>query len=294
MITDLTQHFYRSEIHEELMGAHYEMPNDIYHNETIGISSTVNKTMAKSAAHAFARHFDPKRERDESYNLQFGTAYHALCLEGEEGFNAECALIPTDINKRTKAGKEEFAAWEAANKGKAHIKGDDMEKLQAMRDTLWAHPAAAELIGAEKAEVESSYFFHHEESGLVGKCRPDLMVIGEYIVDLKSTVDASQDSFDRSMANFGYHQSAAWYLDGIKRATGIQMKNFILVAQEKEAPYAVQCFLIDDEAIDLGRRTNEVMMQRLARAIDSGKWPAYSETIVELALPRWYAIKHGA
>lgn len=286
----MIDHFFDSAKHAELLGAHSDMPNDIYHGG-IGVSSSVVKTMHKSPAHCYARHYDPERERDKSPTLIFGSAYHALALEGQDAFDKEFVLAP-DINKRTKAGKEEWAEFEKANEGKDIIKKDDFDIMCDMSEALDKTPMSAELIDVP-AIIEASYFGVDEKTDLLVKVRPDFYVEGEYILDLKTANDASMEGFSRSMANFGYFQSAAWYIDYLHDITGVKTPRFVLLVQEKEKPYISQPYVIDDLAIDLGRRMNRAAMTRLAACMARDEWPAYFDTIQEIELPRWYAASHG-
>lgn len=106
-------------------------------------------------------------------------------------------------------------------------------------------------------------------------------------MDLKSTEDASLEGFTRSVAKYNYAMQAAFYSDGIEAATLKPVHGFAFVACEKVAPYAVQCFQLDFQAMEAGRVTYMNLLTSLADCKYDGKFPAYSDAIETLSLPNW-------
>ena len=68
---------------------------------------------------------------DKTPALVFGSACHKYVLEKED-FDKEFAVMP-DINRRTKAGREEYEAFLAVNDGKDVISPDDFEKTKSSK-----------------------------------------------------------------------------------------------------------------------------------------------------------------
>jgi exodeoxyribonuclease VIII len=106
------------------------------------------------------------------------------------------------------------------------------------------------------------------------------------IPDLKSCLDASPEEFAKTIFNMDYHIQAAMYVDGLK-ANNIDAKVFVFVAVEKEPPFAVGVYVLDNDYIEIGRQQYKKALQILAQCIKDNKYPAYSEDIVELKPPRW-------
>jgi hypothetical protein len=92
--------------------------------------------------------------------------------------------------------------------------------------------------------------------------------------DLKTTQDASV-AFEDSILKYGYHRQAAWYLDAAN-AAGLGLKEFVLIAVEKDAPFGVQTFALDDSLIAKGRAENRASLALFAECKTSGNWPGYS------------------
>ena len=82
-------------------GIYSGISNDAYHSGP-GDSSSRIKTALTSAAHYLAY-----KSTDATPAMALGTAIHALVLEPDTWRN-ELVIAP-DINRRTKAGKAEFA-----------------------------------------------------------------------------------------------------------------------------------------------------------------------------------------
>lgn len=158
-----------------------------------GLSSTDIKRMAQSMAHY--KYFHDNPENKDTPALQFGRAYHKYCLEPYDFYN-EFAVAP-NVNRRTKAGKEEWEEFVEENKGKEVISEEMYETIDAMRNALYSTPFAKKLIYGEH---EKSFFWTDEESGFECKCRPDSFgkVGGQPIcVDLKTCQCAETEKFMR-------------------------------------------------------------------------------------------------
>lgn len=285
-------HFYDPDTQSALLGIHPEMSDDEYHQKQPGISSSMLKTMKKSPAHFWARHMDPERSRDESPILIFGRAAHALVLEGQAAFDKSFVIAPTNINKRTKAGKEEWAEFEEANKGKDIFKKDDYDLIMKMAEKVNSHPAASPILQDESGVTEYSGFWVDDDTGLLCKFRPDFWIQRgqSAIIDYKTTVDASGGAFSRNIHNYGYHLSAAWYLEGLYKTCGEKCDNFVFIAQEKtpEQGFAVAVYVLDEVVLEASRNVNRILLRRIAEALQSDNWPGYNnDNITEISLPPW-------
>lgn len=262
------------------------MSNDAYHaNEAISASGL--KLIGRSPLHYWAAYIDPNRApREETPALRLGTAIHTAVLEPMR-FAAEYAVAPK-VDRRTKEGKETWAAFEAecAAAGKNVISDGEFATCMAISERLNRHPAASVLFRSGIAET--SMFWVDPETEVVCKCRPDWLIKGVACVDVKSTQDASAVAFARSVWNYEYHMAAAWYLDGMKICLGEQAPSaFIFAAFEKEAPHAVAFYNADAEMIELGRREYRRRLKIYAACKRSNVWPGYDPSITSLSLPAW-------
>lgn len=223
-------------------------------------------------------------EREETAAMRIGSAVHCAVLEPER-FAAEYVTAP-DCDKRTKAGKEAFAAFEVANAGRTVLPVEDGLLCHRIADAVRNHPKAAALLSSGQSEV--SALWKDAEFGVRCRARFDWMTPDGLIVDVKTTQDAAPGAFSRSCATFRYHVQAAWYLDGYQQASGGDLPlGFIFLAVEKTPPYAVALYELDVEAVELGRQLARRDLARYANARDLDCWPAYPTDIQPLSLPRW-------
>lgn len=257
------------------------MPAKQYHaDKAIGHSGIVK--MLKSPAH-LREYLDHPHEATPA--MAFGTAVHTYVLEPEV-FSEEF-VVAEKFDRRTKEGKEAAARFEEVNQGKTMITTEELNTLTLVRSAVQSHLGAHKLLGDGEAEL--SAFWTDPITGLNCKCRPDWFN-GEAVVDLKTCVDASSNGFSRSIATFGYDIQAAFYVDGIKAITGLEIP-FLFVAVEKEAPHAVAVYQADPQIIEIGRKKYQAALQLLKWCQDQGNWPAYqpSGEIELISLPRWAA-----
>jgi hypothetical protein len=218
--------------------------------------------------------------------MLLGTALHTHVLE-LESWDERYITAPDGVDRRTKAGKELWAAFEAEAEGRTVISRTDLEQVQAMSRAVYRHPAAALLLGMEGI-AESTHLWTDEATGLECKCRPDWLTSdGSIVVDVKTTEDASPAGFRKSISSWRYHVQAAWYLHGLEQASGIRPEQFIFICVEKKAPHAVAVYAADAEMIEAGGRQALEDLMTLAECKQANRWPSYSERIETISLPGW-------
>jgi exodeoxyribonuclease VIII len=262
------------------------LENADYHRHA-AVSKSHLDQVARSPLHYWARYVDPKRVQPEpTAAMLLGTAVHTHILELNE-WDQRYIAAPDGIDRRTKAGKEAWAAFEAKAAGRTVISRDDAELVIAMGRAVHGHPAAAMLLALPGA-AETTWMWHDQPTDLQCKCRPDwLTTDGSLIVDLKTTEDASPAGFRKSIANWRYHVQASWYLDGIEQATGRRPEQFIFICVEKKAPHAVAVYAADAEMIAAGAKQARLDLDTLAVCKAADAWPGYSDQIETISLPAW-------
>ena len=262
------------------------MTNDDYHAAD-GISASGLKLIGRSPLHYWARYIDPNREpQEQTPSLRLGTAIHTAVLEPMR-YASEYAVAPK-VDRRTKDGKETWAAFEeeCAAKKLTVISADDHATCMAISERLNRHPAASVLFRSGVAEL--SMFWEDAETGVPCKCRPDWLIKGMAILDVKSTQDASADAFARSIYNYEYHMQAAWYLDGVRACIDKDAPEaFIFAAFEKDAPHAPAFYSADGDMIALGRQLYRKRLATYAACKAQNFWPGYPAGITSISLPAW-------
>jgi len=223
-----------------------------------------------------------KEERVETPALKLGRLVHLASLEPEV-FDRQVRLAP-ECDRRTKEGK---AIWEAfcttLKDGEETLKKDEMEEVLAIAE---AAQAGIESIASGYPEAarlrEQVVTGKHQGANIKG--RPDLILHhadGGAIIDIKTTMDASADSFAKDVAKYKYHLQAAFYL----AMTGA--KRFFFVAVEKKAPYEWAVYELDEAALTAGKQLMESACLTYRECNLYGNWPGYQKTPQTISLPKW-------
>lgn len=263
------------------------MNNKDYHADVSRISKSGLDLVAKSPLHYWSKYLDPNREPESpTPALIVGSAFHSIVLEPDK-FNEEFAVAP-NVDRRTSAGKQLWSDFSELNAGKTVLTSDQYDTIRRMRDAVMAQPAVEKLLSAGKAE--HTIHWDDDDTGVACKARPDFLSSTGIVLDLKSTEDASHDSFARSCLNYRYHVQSAFYLDGLATSGNPSFDTFVFVAVEKSAPYAVSVFVAPAEFIDLGRDTYRNDLNKYKRATETGQWHGYPKEIQTIQLPA-YAFK---
>ena len=241
-------------------------------------SSGIKRFADYSAAHYREDMLNPKASTPA---MVLGSAFHSIAL----GFSDEVAVIPYDINRRSKAGKLQWAEFCDNNRDKYMVSQTDYQNIKNMTDALNHHPISKRLMQFQDREVTG--IWHDVDNKLWCKIRPDLISNDQrIIVDLKSTNDASRDVFNRDIFKFGYHVSAAWYKYGAEQITGNSYA-FVIAAVEKQPPYGINCFNISGLAIKKAWQKIGECLGDLSDCVKDDKWPNYEPRLWEPDVPSY-------
>lgn len=169
------------------------------------------------------------------------------------------------------------------------ISVDDLDRLMLMKESVTNHPEAKNILSRADS-FQMTAIATEPGTGVKCKIRTDItcpLNNGERsIFDVKTTLDASPEGFKKSIYDYGYHRQGGFY-PRIMALLDQQYQHFGFIAVEKEPPFAVAVYRLTDEAMELGWRTAEDALAKYGRCERSGKWPAYSEEIVDIGLPDW-------
>jgi len=254
------------------------MTNKEYHSLE-SISASDLKAIAECPA---KWHYNKSNLKEETDAMRQGTAIHTAILEPHL-YDEQIAVL-SKIDRRTKAGKDAYAEFVESSKEKTIITQDQNEIAQSCKDSVMADNIASQLLTHNEALIEQSLFWTDPETGIECRTRPDY--IGNAVIDIKSTRNASPQSFMRDAYNMQYHIQAAFYLDGV-RANGMEINKFVFIVIEKDAPFIVQTYVADDAFIERGREDYKKALETLVRCRETGKYPAYETGIQTLELPKW-------
>lgn len=221
--------------------------------------------------------------------MQFGTAVHATLLN-PDNFDNEVAIKP-DINRRTKDGKVQWEKFVLLTNGKAIIDQEQAAACISINHSLSLNETARDLIAS--GDHEQSFVWTDERTRLLCKARCDVVDnSGKRVIDFKTAADASPSGFARSVAKFGYHIQASFYL---RAASGLPTAHaaykdgwrFMIVAAESVKPYPVASYKIDERALIEGDKKIDLALGRWAESLLLNEFQGYPDELVTLSLPAW-------
>ncbi len=247
------------------------------------MNTSTLKKVGQSPQHAQHALLTPS---EPSAAFVIGDAFHGLVLEPDR-FADEYAEAP-DRPKRTKADKEAWEEWTGAHPNTTALKPADWDAIHKMRISVLSHETAAEILAGEGSN-ELTMVWEDAETGALCKGRADRFTTFDgvsVIADLKSTIDASPDGWARSSARFGYHQQAAWYLDGANALAPMD-RRFLFICCEKTAPYGVTVQELDADAIAAGEKLNRIYLRRWLRCVEKQIFTGYPDGVLKFGLPGW-------
>ena len=242
-------------------GVYGGIPDVTYHSWQ-GASSSRLKLLSKSAAHLKHQLDNPSAQTDA---MKLGTALHTKVLQ------------PSLYSDDLLPGK--MAKTIEKNKG----------KVDEMASSIVNHESAKKLL-KECEEKELSIVWNDEATGVQCKGRADALSSKlKTIVDIKTTKDASLREFQRSIGVYGYHMQAAHYIRGL-RANGFDIDHYVIIALEKEPPYACAVYRIEESAVTIGAHELDHRLKYFKKCLDDDCWPGYGSSVEDIELPDWYKV----
>lgn len=239
------------------------------------------KAFCQSGLHYEALRKGPKKE---SAALRFGTLVHLALLQPEL-FESR-RVIERPFDKRTTAGKQAFSEWQAT------LQADSLIMSQEEFLTL-----------LEMQRRFNAYLYTHEQINLqtnlievpgvaiccdvACKIKPDINPLSNIIVDLKTTDDATVQSFSRTVFNFSYHIQAAFYALVSEEITGKPIDKFVFIAIEKNAPYALREFEFQGDELSYCKEYVEKKLVSFRNSKDFDLWDGYPNYPHKIDMPKW-------
>jgi exodeoxyribonuclease VIII len=244
----------------------------IHDRKTYRAFQALNQSAAKhlltSPAHYQAYINTPQ---EETKALRFGTFVHSAILEPHT-LNDLYATAP-EVDRRTKEGKETWAAFQTANVGKTIL---DAEESAVGHLVAASARHALKRLGVEFDATEVMY--HVDYNGVPLKAAID-GVAGDYLWDIKTTDDASAAGMLKAIRNYRYNLQAYWYRLVYELATGKRPLGFRFLFVEKEPPFATAVCEIGPELMSWAIADFEKALTTYKACVESGVWPAYSDEI---------------
>lgn len=276
----------------------FKQTNEEYHADRTRISNSGLKEIAKSPRHYWEKYLDPKRPPEKKTDaLIIGSAVDAAVLEPEE-FREDYIVEPR-VNKRTNHGKQAIKDYqERMGADKIMLTPAQYDEVLRTRDAVMNNPTARMLLG----DGTTQHVVHWDDPLTGAPCRLkyDWLRNDNILIDLKTSKDASPESFARDAWKYRYYVQAPFYVDGFWYGEGINIDAFIFIVVEKQdpkkglypAPEKVGIYHVGDEEMKIGRQQYQDDLDTYQRCREAGSWPGYGTKIQPLQLPGW-AYKRG-
>jgi hypothetical protein len=277
----------------------HRLSADEYHADPAprpSLSSTLaRKLLDQSPLHAWTAspRLNPDWQPTDRKTFDVGRAAHREVL----GAGADYAVIPDDIlavngAASTKAAKDFIAA--AREAGRTPISAETAELVETMAAKLRPRLREAGItLDPDRSELAAL-------AEIDGVCVRALIdnapERSPYLIDFKTTMDASPAACIRSVTGYSYDVQAAHYLDAWEAATG-ERRRMLFIFQEKEPPFEVGFVELhdaaDDEADWLLDARHKCAEARLiwGECLASGVWPGYPARIAVVGAPSWHRAK---
>jgi hypothetical protein len=235
----------------------------------------------RSPYHYWYKYLNPDYKSESATPPQIlGNALHTYVLEPDE-FEKRYFVIP-DFNKVTKEGKERWQKIKSELDKKETLSAHQYQILQAMTASLQKNKLAMQVI--EKAEIEQSLYWVDSDTGILCKCRPDILR-SSLVADLKTAHDGSAWSFSKAIYEYGYHIQAAMLQEALKNLNQKIIKDFLFLIIEKTAPYVIAVYQLDQRALDKGHQEFKTLLARYQQCLEANDWPGYE--VQKISLPKY-------
>jgi len=280
---------------ETLSGIVKGLPEWEYHNRP-ELSSTEARIILTETPAVYRWKKDHPPLVQPSKKFDIGSALHSKVL----GTGYEAVVIPTDIlasNGAASTTKAKKFIADARENGLIPLKQDDFQPIADMAEAVLRHTTARALL-EQPGAAEASVFA--QVDGIDVRARFDFLPEQgdrrRIAVDVKTTRDASERGFTRSIADYGYDVQRQWYLDALNAVAGPMPVGYepelLFLAVEKEPPYLVGVYQLPTVWTEMGRVKAERARKVYAECVASGVWPGLPDEVTLVTPPTWYVYQH--
>lgn len=273
-------------------GFYPDVPAATYHGDpciTPSLSSSLAvDILTEAPVKAFIKHprlSGTKSAVVETAEMSFGSVVHELALGRGGGFAV--------WKGETWRGKEAASFWDdAIAAGKTPIKYTDFERalllIDAARKQLKSMGLEYVLDGGQSEIVAAWKHGEHWMRAMFDKWFHDR---GE-IWDIKTTATlAHPDKISRFVASMDYDMRSEFYLMGAEVLTGIPARRggigFQFLFIETEPPFLVTPCFLSESYRTRGKQRARQAIDIWSRCMESGEWPGYVASTVEIQAPGW-------
>lgn len=258
-----------------------------YHADLNWISNSMLKVFGDSRRKFEGQFVSKTVPQPSSKSMDVGTVAHACILEPHI-IDDVCVEIPHDVLSASGARSgNSWKAFRAEHDSKILLTAEELRHIRGMFRSVYEHPVAKRLLLAE-GECETSLYWECHDTGLKRRCRIDKLLPGWGFIDLKTTHNAREFAFKKTLDEYKYHQQAAFYSHGYINEFGGELPNHVFIAVEPAPPYIVRTYTLIESALNEGEALTLRLLRELATCLESGDWSDPQEhEVIELDLPKY-------
>lgn len=220
-----------------------------------------------------------RKERKSTPAMVFGSLVHCLLLQPNE-VSKQFFLMP-NIDRRTKEGKAAYEEAMEKSKGKELITEEQYNEADNLVNKVVSESHIANVIqGCNKFEKE----WRTDINGLPFRGFFDGEA-DDYILEIKTTTDASPKTIISDFYNRQYHIQAALY-------THVSSKPIKYLIIETSSPYNVMLADVDTAFIDFGLKQAVEQIERFKTCMENNMFDMGYEFHLDsgqftIGLPSW-------
>ena len=173
---------------------------------------------------------------------------------------------------------EEWEAWKADHPDDQFMVTTQhgLEEATSIADSIRANSLAMKCLeGDQQMRIEWNF------CGRACASTPDVLGY-DFVTELKVSQTSNPARFRWHALKMHYHCQLAFYAEAREAISVIASRRHYIVCAESKAPYVVTVFELSERAIEQGRRTNRLWMERLLQCEAANEWPGYSQSLVDL------------
>lgn len=221
--------------------------------------------------------------REETSPMRLGTGIHALALEPDEF--AERFVVMPDFHldeenvtgngkrsdsKATKYYKDKAVEFCVAAANKTILPASEYRKALAATEAVHAHHSAGPIV---RSHAKEQTVFGVIE-GVPFRGRIDLL--GEFLVDLKTTASCNDRAFGRVCGNLHYPFKMAIYRELVRQSTGktLEVK---AIAQEVSGVFDTAVYDFDSITIDNAFTDVLTVIRQYKKCLEADVWPGFDK-----------------
>lgn len=225
-----------------------------------------------------------------------GLALWRRLIAGQGVADAYC-VIPGDIKRNTKAGKQAYIDLCEASKGRIILKRMTADRVE--RWALAAQEALKELRSDPGLELMMSHSppecrelaWFCEIEGVFCKGLIDAVAVipeGLVLLDLKATTDASEDAWKYKVRDMDYDVQAALYQKAVMILADLDyLPPWAWIVVESVGPWCHQLLSPPEEMTQNGWEKTIRSLELLKRCEAADKWPGYAPGLKVLKVKPW-------